>query len=72
MTEDEMVDSITDLMDMNLGKLQETVRGRGQACCSPWGRKEADTSWQLNNSNKAVAAFHTLICVCICVIVCVG
>ena len=23
----------------------------GQACCSPWGRKESDTAGQLNNNN---------------------
>ena len=28
MTEDEMIDSITDSMDMNLGKLWETVRDK--------------------------------------------
>ena len=22
------------------------------ACCSPWGRKELDTTWQVNNNNK--------------------
>ena len=27
--ENEMVDNITDLMDMNLSKLQETVKDRG-------------------------------------------
>ena len=27
--------------------------GQGSlACCSPWGRKESDTTEQLNNSNK--------------------
>ena len=42
--EDEMVDGITDSMDMNLGKPGD---GEGQgslACCSPRGRKEADTT----------------------------
>ena len=27
--------------------------GEGQgslACCSPWGRKESDTTWRLNNN----------------------
>ena len=24
---------------------------RGRACCSPWGRKESDTTWQLNNDD---------------------
>ena len=31
--------------------------GDGQGslvCCSPWGCKELDTTWQLNNSNKLV------------------
>ena len=28
MTEDEMMGGITDSMDMNLGKLQEVVKGR--------------------------------------------
>ena len=39
---------ITDLMDMNLSKLHEIVEDRGacspQACCSPWGHKELDTT----------------------------
>ena len=42
------LDDIINSMDMNLGKLGD---GEGQgslACCSPWGRKELDTAWQLN------------------------
>ena len=38
------LDSITNSVDMNLSKLQETVDG-GQGtlvCCSPWGHKELD------------------------------
>ena len=32
------------------GKLQEIVKDReGATCCSPWGRKELDTTGQLNN-----------------------
>ena len=42
------LDNITDLMDMNLSKLHEIVEDRGacspQACCSPWGHKESDTT----------------------------
>ena len=38
------LDSITDSMDMNLSKLQETGEDRSLACCSPWGRKELDTT----------------------------
>ena len=35
--------------------------GRGDrqgslACCSPWGRKELDTTWQLNNNKHRMAA----------------
>ena len=31
--------------------------GEGQgslACCSPWGNKELDMTWQLNNNNKLI------------------
>ena len=37
---------IIDVMDMNLGKLQEMVRDRQAS--SPWSRKELDTTGQLN------------------------
>ena len=38
------LDSVTDAMNMNLGKLQEMVRDRqgGLACYSTWGHKEID------------------------------
>ena len=39
---------ITDSMDMSFGKLWELVMDRGWACCSSWGRKEEDTTEQLN------------------------
>ena len=39
------LDSITDSMDVNLSKLWETVEDRGTwAHCSPWNRKELDTT----------------------------
>ena len=38
---------ITDLMEMSLSKLRELVMDR-EACCSPWGHKESDTTEQLN------------------------
>ena len=44
------LNGITDLMDMSLSKLQTCI-GDGQGslvCCSPWGRKELDTTEQLN------------------------
>ena len=39
------LDSIIDLMDITLSKLQEMVKDRegSLACCSPWGHKEVDT-----------------------------
>ena len=40
---------ITDSMDMSLSKLGELVMDReSQACCSPWGHKEMDTTELLN------------------------
>ena len=43
------LDGITDSMDMSLGKLWELVMGQGGlVCCSPWGRKEPDTTKGLN------------------------
>ena len=36
------LDGITDSMAVSLSKLWELV------CCSPWGRKESDTTEQLN------------------------
>ena len=38
------LDSITDSVDMNLSKLQETVEEEELICCSPWGGKEFDTT----------------------------
>ena len=54
------LDGITNAMDMNLEKLQEMVRNRGLACCSPWGHKELDTSGWLNN-NTMSRNFRTLL-----------
>ena len=34
-TEDEWLDGITDSIDMSLSKLQEMVKDREVACCSP-------------------------------------
>ena len=39
------IDSITNSVDMNLGKLwEESEIQRSLACCSPWGCKELDTT----------------------------
>jgi len=45
------LDGITDSMDMSLSKLWEMVKDGGLACCSPWGRKESDTT-DRENKNK--------------------
>ena len=38
---------------MNLGKFWEIGEGQGGlVCCSPWGCKESDMTWWLNNNNK--------------------
>ena len=41
------LDGITDSMDMNLSELWELVMD-SLTCCNSWGRKESDTTEQLN------------------------
>ena len=48
------LDSITDSMDMSLGKLWECEGQGSLACCSPWGHKKSDMTEQLNNSIHAL------------------
>ena len=55
-TEDEMVDGITNSMDMSLNE-QALGVGDGQgslACCSPQGHKESDTTEWLNWTDDCV------------------
>ena len=45
------LDGITNSLDMNSGKTPGDSERQGSlVCCSPWGRKELDTTWQLNNN----------------------
>ena len=52
MTEDEMVGWHHRLYGREFEKALGDSEGQGSlACYSPWGRKELDTSEQMNNSN---------------------
>ena len=43
------LDGITNSIDMSLSKLWEIEKDKGGlACCSPWGRKDLDTTEQVN------------------------
>ena len=48
------LDGITDSMDMNLSKLQEMVKDREDAFCSPRGCKESDMIEWLNNNKSTM------------------
>ena len=58
MTEDETVrlGSITNSMDVDLSKVWESEGQRSLACCSPWNRKESDTTERLKNNNLSLWA----------------
>ena len=42
------LDDITNSMDISLSELRELVVDRSLASCHSWGRKESDTTEQLN------------------------
>ena len=55
MTEDEMVGWCHRLSGHEFEQALGVGDGQGSlACCSPWGRKELDTSERLKNSNDSV------------------
>ena len=45
------LDGITASVDVNLSKRGESERQGSLACYSPWGHKELDMTWRLNNNN---------------------
>ena len=48
------LNGITDSMDMSLSELWELVIRQGSlACCSPWGRKDSDTTERLTGPTSA-------------------
>ena len=56
------LEGITDSMDVNLGNPWEMVRDREAvlACCSTGGRKESDTTCQINNNNTFLTWAHCI------------
>ena len=46
------VEGITDVMNMNLGKLQEMLRDMEARCAAVHGVAESDTAGQLNNDSN--------------------
>ena len=55
------LEGIIHSMDMSLSKTLGDGEGRGSlVCCSPWGRKELNTTERLNNSKQQQCMY----CVC--------
>ena len=57
-----LLDGITNSMDMNLGKLQETVEDRGDWRAAVLGVEKGQTAKQLNNKNNIPTANLFLKC----------
>ena len=53
------LDVVTDLIDMNLGKLQEMVKNREAWRATVHGVTKADMTWRLNN-NVHKSLFFTM------------
>ena len=44
------MNGIIDSIDMNLRKLGDCEGQGNLVCCTPWGHKELDTTYQLDNN----------------------
>ena len=61
MTEDEMVGQYHQLNGHEFEQTPGDSEGQGSmVCCSPWGRKESDTTQQLNNIFFGKMSIRTL------------
>ena len=56
------LDGITNSMDLSLSKPGVGDGQGGLACCSPWGRKQSDTTERLNWTEVAQTVKHLPTC----------
>ena len=62
MTEDEMVGWHHQLNGHEFEETPGDGKGQGSlVCCSPWGHKESDMTYRLNNSNPGVWCPHSFV-----------
>ena len=55
MTENDMVEWHHQFNGHDLGQtLRDSEGQQSLSCCSPWGYKESDLTWQQNNNNKYI------------------
>ena len=60
--EDEMVVWHHQVNEREFEQTPEDNEGQGSlVCCSPWGHKELDTTYQLNNHNQPCMTYHFFI-----------
>ena len=60
--EDEMVGWHHRLSGHEFAQTPGDSEGQGSlVCCSPWGRKELDKTWQLNNNNSILQGLNACI-----------